>query len=271
MRMLYLLGRAGIFGVLSLVALVGSSLAQLDPDRVREALERREGERLLEQKRLAEQVAPFLRAEESGSNLIEIPLESPCFVIKDIKLEGDDVPVLASLFSSVEAEIGRCLGSKGVSAIARQIDARLIKKGYVTSRVTLPAQNLSEGVLRFTIQRGVIGTIQLIDREQSSSWGTWRNAFPLSAGKLLDIRDLEQGVEQMRRLPSQSIQTKIEPGSIAGSSNIIIERVQQSFSDRLRGGVTVDTNGVNSKNRLNSAINVTLDNPTGLMIWSILV
>ncbi|SFB14111.1 POTRA domain-containing protein, ShlB-type [Collimonas sp. OK607] len=148
--------------------------------------------------------------------------------------------------------LNRCVGVEGLRRIASTLDAKLIELGYATTRVSLPQQNLHNGTLELALHVGRINEVRMVkagDAKQAAddSWGTWRNAFPgipsLGPGDILNIRDLEQGVEQMKRLPSQAAATRIEPGAEADTSVIYIERQSGSFGERVRGGITLDNSG----------------------------
>src|SRR5690606_38460483 len=99
---------------------------------------------------------------------------------------------------------------------------------------------------------------------EDARWGTWRNAFPMSAGDILDIRDLEQGVEQMRRVPSQQVRTRLEPGAEPDTTVVVIERRVGGWRDRVRGGATVDNAGGAALGRAQFSGHLALDNPLGL-------
>ncbi len=100
--------------------------------------------------------------------------------------------------------------------------------------------------------------------EPDEAWGTWWNAFPIEAGDVLNVRDLEQGVEQMKRLPSQTVTTTLEPGVAPDTSVVLIERQPGSLGDRLRGGLTLDNSGSELLGRGQFTGQLAFDNPLGL-------
>ncbi|EON16702.1 outer membrane hemolysin activator protein [Cupriavidus sp. GA3-3] len=71
-------------------------------------------------------------------------------------------------------------------------------KSYVTTRVLVPEQDLSSGTLKLALLPGVIGELRFAD---PNLWGTRKSAFP-APRRLAELRDLEQGLEQMKRVPS---------------------------------------------------------------------
>lgn len=48
--------------------------------------------------------------------------------------------------------------------------------------------------------------------------GTWKTVFPTRDGELLNLRDLEQGLEQMKRVSSQDVSMEIVPADVPGDA-----------------------------------------------------
>lgn len=71
----------------------------------------------------------------------------------------------------------------------------------------------------FDLAPGTIHEIRFADKR---TWGTWKTAFSVHKGDLLNIRDLEQGLEQMKRVPSQDVDIKIEPAEQPGQSDVVL-------------------------------------------------
>ena len=68
----------------------------------------------------------------------------------------------------------------------------------------------------------------------------------------------------MKRLSSQQVATKIEPGQDADTSIVLIERPIAGFRDRVRGGLTLDNSGSEALGRGQLSTYLALDNPLGL-------
>lgn len=61
--------------------------------------------------------------------------------------------------------------------------------------------------------------------------------FPGVKGSVLQLRDIEQGLDQLNRLPSNNATMRIEPGAEAGSSRVLINNVQKrTWAAFRRGG-----------------------------------
>jgi hemolysin activation/secretion protein len=51
----------------------------------------------------------------------------------------------------------------------------------------------------------------------------WRHSLPLQVGKILNLRDIEQAVDQLNRLQSQSVEFTIQPGTYNNASILVAE------------------------------------------------
>ncbi|ALT79061.1 hypothetical protein AT984_19570 [Paucibacter sp. KCTC 42545] len=210
-----------------------------------------------------------------GAQAPELPKETPCFQIQDIAILGGDAVRFRWLQSYAQQFEQQCIGAQGIAVIAAYLDGLLIGEGWVTSRVGVGQQDMSQGRLAFELYVGRIEQVQMLRAAPQSAqpqadreWGTWRNAFPLAAGDRLNARDLEQGIEQMKRLPSQDVKTSLSPGSKPETSVLTIVRQSGDWQERLRGGFSLDNSGGPTLGRAQVAANLALDNPFG---WNDLV
>lgn len=218
---------------------------------------------------LPAQIAPGAVVLSPGSTgPTDLPLETPCFLVRDIVLTGPDARRFAWLADTAAFAIGQCAGATGLRQIASALDAALIAQGYVTSRVAMPQQNLKDGTLSLAVHAGRVADIGMVMAEHPAMpderWGTWRNAFPVGSGDILNVQDLEQGVEQMKRLPSQAVATEITPATDANASRIRILRQTGTLAERTRGGVGLDNSGSRILGAAQLSAHLAIDNPLGL-------
>jgi hemolysin activation/secretion protein len=85
--------------------------------------------------------------------------------------------------------------------------------------VLLPTQDLSTGTLNVALIPGVIRHLKHADE---ATRGTLRTAFPTHDGNVLNLRDLEQGLEQLKRVPNQDATMQIVPGDQPGESDVVV-------------------------------------------------
>ncbi|MBI3714220.1 MAG: ShlB/FhaC/HecB family hemolysin secretion/activation protein [Burkholderiales bacterium] len=251
------------------VSALAQTTATTPPNEAAQEALRRQEERTRTQQQQAQSKVDILTASESKEDESDLPVETPCFSIAKITVVSGKNSQFEFLEQTTKAFLKHCIGVVGLSRIAAKLDAKLIDQGFITTRVSLGKQNLSDGQLIFNLHEGKIAEIVMSKNQGNEvraddGWGTWKNAFPIAPGKVLNIRDLEQGMEQMKRLSSQSVNTKIEPGEEADSSVVRIERQAGDVFDRLHGSVTVDNSGSQTLGRGQISAAGSLDNLLGL-------
>jgi hemolysin activation/secretion protein len=78
---------------------------------------------------------------------------------------------------------------------------------------------------------------------------------------LLNLRDLEQGLEQMKRVPSQEVEMQIVPSEIPGESDVVLTVKRNKF---WKISASLDNSGAKGTGPLQAGANLALDNPLGL-------
>lgn len=140
--------------------------------------------------------------------------DGPCFVISQITLE-DSTLLSGNAAKRLTAPwINKCLTMAGLSELTHAVSDWYISRGYITSRAFLTEQDLSSGVLHIAILEGRLQQILLEGMPQS----TLNMTFPGLEGKILNLRDIEQGMEQLNRVRQNPVQIEILPGDRPGYS-----------------------------------------------------
>ncbi|SED21132.1 hemolysin activation/secretion protein [Pseudomonas costantinii] len=154
------------------------------------------------------------------------PVDTRCFPIKDIGIKGTDSLSLPDRDRLLEPYIGGCLGTSQLNQLLKVITDNYIDRGLVTSRAYLPQQDLSNGQLQVLVVEGKLEALQgaehskLSDRELAM-------AFPGKNGELLNLREIEQAIDQLNRLPSNQAQLEIVPGDAVGGSSVLVKNTPQ--------------------------------------------
>ena len=173
--------------------------------------------------------------------LIDVPSDKngTFFYIKQIQLDG--VPKELSFLSKIARKHEqKHVTVSDITNIRNAFQRKLLDKGYVTSQVYIPEQNLNAGTLQFMVMPGRVEDIRY---SASSAHGPWRTAFSVRPGDILNIRDVEQGLEQMKRVSSQSVTMKLLPGTSVGTSIIELSIKQDK---PVHGSISFDNSGLES-------------------------
>ncbi len=257
-----------IAGVLS-VLLQGVALAQtVDPGlQFRTDQERQQAE----QQQLLNRPDVRLPTGPVASDERLLADEAPCFMIDRVVFEGDEpfrqdslhwVNLGASLAGrdGDDPPDGHCLGAQSIGVLQKRAQNALVDAGYVTSRVVVGRQDISTGTLQLTVIPGRIGAVTLDDPDQR---GHWWNALPSGPGDLLNLRDIEQGLENFKRLPTANADIQIAPaapGASPGVSDLAIS-YHQNFPFRLT--LTADNYGTKWTGRNEGSATLSWDNVIG--------
>ncbi|WP_284973916.1 ShlB/FhaC/HecB family hemolysin secretion/activation protein [Atlantibacter hermannii] len=217
------------------------------------------------QKALEQQLTPpkpdvRLSPPSSGFGSIDYPNETPCFPIHKVVLSSEEkLPRwLPIQHLGVEAE-GRCLGAQGINLLMSTLQNRLVDHGYITTRVLAPSQDLKSGVLTLVIVPGYVRQVRLTP--DSDRYIQLYSTFPPREGELLDLRDIEQGLENLQRLPTVKAHMEILPGEQPGESDIEVSWKQEKM---WRLGASLDDAGTKSTGRYQGGLTLSLDNPFSL-------
>lgn len=196
----------------------------------------------------------FLQKKTESSKDISLPEETPSFAIAKLVLEGERVEHFPWVQAILDKYTGRKIGMQGINLIVKRLTNELIDRGYVTTRVLVPQQDLSKGTLRLLLVPGIIHDIRF---QELKTWGSWQSAFPARPGDILNLRSLEQGLEQMKRVPSQDADMQLIPGKQAGESDVVIAVKRDK---PWRAVLSLDDSGSKPTGKLQSSQTFSVDN-----------
>lgn len=243
------------------LSLPAAALAQTASTEDRERLiEAREAE---QQRAAAEGPAPGL---EINGDVSAPPQEFPCFEITDIDIDGIESLAPAKVAEVVTPYANTCMGQVAVDSILQAVTQAYLDKGLITSRAYLPAQDLSTGRLLIVVIEGRIEDVRFarLEEDGSAAPGPKRRftfAFPTQVGELLNLRDLEQGIDQINRVRSTEATLDIAPGSEVGAS---ILNVVYAESDPIRLSFTLENDRTPNGFTQSASANFEADNIFGI-------
>ncbi|WVD64523.1 ShlB/FhaC/HecB family hemolysin secretion/activation protein [Utexia brackfieldae] len=191
------------------------------------------------------------------SGQIDFPTETICFPIHKVNLlERDKISYLIPLDRLAKQAQGRCIGGQGINLLMKALQNKLISRGYITTRIVAPAQDLTKGELTLVLVKGVTRHIDY--SADSDHYASLYTAMPVRSGQILDLREIEQGLENLQRLPTVQADMQIVPGDQPGESDIVIHRTQSRF---WRIGASLDNSGTRETGRYQGGLTFYLDNP----------
>lgn len=247
---------------------LGVSLAQTNtPTRPDAGAELQRQEEQRQQLRQRQEAAPDVRWQASaGALTARLPHETPCRVIHVVRIEQPGGAPSARLARALagprqdDPPQGRCLGAQGIALLLDRATNALVAEGLITSRAQALPQDLASGELVIGIQLGLVGRVVAADVAQGPPWPR-PAVLATGPGQVLNLRDLEQSLENLRRNPSVDADIEITPGGGEGHSDILIHRRQ---GRPLRLDLALDDSGSRSTGRWQASATLSWDSPLGL-------
>ena len=215
--------------------------AQSSPDTT---LQIQRDEEKRQQLRRRMETAPSIQLQQPAMSTSDrLPQEPVCRQIHSVRAEPAllrhlelDQALAGPLLD--DAPTGRCIGVEGLKLLAQRAQNALVNAGFITSRVDVRPQDLRDGNLVLSVTPGRIGEIRPLRDSAPASWHS--STLTISTGEVLNLRDIEQSLENLRREGSAEVNIQIIPGKVEGSSDIVIEHQRE---DVARMGWTLDDSG----------------------------
>ena len=213
----------------------------------------------LDQSRAQEEARQERLGEERVETIVSPPTstdlpadESVRFHISQITIENQ-VERFQFLERIAHPYVGKDLSLSDINKLIHAMNQSLMARGFSTSRVVVPEQNLSSGELRLVLQLGYINAVRFAEESDTLYW---KNLFPFRKGDILNVRDIEQGIEQAKRLPSQDISVQLLPSDQPQRTDVVltVKRGKNFY-----GTISVDDSGLEDTGKLQWYTSVGID------------
>ena len=192
--------------------------------------------------------------------------ETPCFNIDNIVLDGDAADRFQWALAAANQDgagqediaTGHCLGAHAIDLIVRRMQNAILLRGYVTTRVMVAPQDLKGGTLKLTLIPGRIRAIRTAPGTDPRA--TLWNAVPAAPGDLLNLRPIEQALENFKRVPTADADIQIVPaegpGAGPGESDLVVKWKQER---NIRVSLSLDDTGSASTGKYQGGLTLSLD------------
>lgn len=224
-------------------------------DQIQREQQERQQQQLLFDKQRGKQTAP--------QDLPEVkPPSFPkgeCREIRKIVLTGVKLLPQSVIRKLVAPYEGKCLFAEDVEKLLADTLKAYIDRGFIAVRPYIQAQDLGTGRLEIFILEGKVEGLLLNDDDKHSVNLT--SAFPFVKGKPLNLRDIEQGLDQINRLASNNATMEVSPGAEPGAS---IVNINNSPSFPVSAYATINNLGSPSTGKNQGSFTLSLDNPLRL-------
>lgn len=271
-------GRSGRrFGLTAIgaIALAGMAPARagaqgVPPPGAAEAARQGEVIQRQQQQRIEEDTTRILTS-PNGQTVIEVPTHEQataapgsCQTIQRITFIHSPLLGDAARHKLTAPYVGRCLGLGDVENLLSDITRWYIEKSRPTTRVYIRPQNLAQGELVLDVVEGRVEKV-VLDEGAKGSVNLF-TAFGLVRNRAFNLRQFEQGLDQINRLASNHASLDILPGSEPGLS---VVRITNKAGSRLHVSASFDNTGQTATGRRQGTGTIIVDDPLGLNdMWS---
>lgn len=180
----------------------------------------------------------------------------PCWRITGLQLTGNRLIGDEALRHAIQPLLEPCLNPGQINRILARVTLLYTEAGYVTSRPLLLVPPTHGQPLELAIEEGFVEAIELAGEDLPVSLAA---AFPGMIGQPLELRTLEQGLDQLNRLRSVDLAADIMPGDLPGGSRIVLRSLQRLPRWQLNAGL--DNGGSPGTGRNRISLNAGFDNP----------
>jgi hemolysin activation/secretion protein len=190
-----------------------------------------------------------------------------CLNIQKITLTGNEVFSVKFLLDKfVNLKKGACVTKNSLAVIKNNLQNFYLKKGYVMARIYYDLALLPENHLKIIIAEGKLGEIILKDNSWLNNKLKFRrktnifSAFPWQKGKILNLKNIEQGLEQINALASNNAIMDMVPADEEGFSDVIIKN---NINKTTNISLSYDNLGSVNTGKNNKNLKISQDNLLG--------
>lgn len=227
-----------VWALLALSQSVFVSAAPLSPAD-RDSIEQQQQQLLnqnQQQRDSLERAVPLTRPSQPEKH---VPTTGSCFTISRIVLDGATLIDARRQQTLLSPWQGQCLDITRINQLTSSVSDWYISRGYITSRAFLTEQDLRSGELHLAVLEGRLEKIRMDGAPEREL----KMVFPGLEGNILNLRDIEQGMEQINRTRTTPVQIEILPGTKQGWSVVHLTAIPEF---PLSGSVGFDNSGQKS-------------------------
>lgn len=162
--------------------------------------------------------------------------QGKCFELVQLQVSG------ATLLDEWEVGVfelpflGKCITHELVSNVLAEATDFYVSRGFITTRIYLPDQDLNEGTLNIRVAEGHVEDVVVVQDESLNFVTIYLN----DSDQLFTVRDLEQAVDQLNEIPGNDVFVTVEPGLLPQTSRVVFENRGKSG---IKGYLSIDNAG----------------------------
>lgn len=202
-----------------------SGIVDLTPEIIRQDQRINELEKKLNDENIL--LTPKQKTEKLGRKHVVVS-EQPCFEIKQLHfiindpVQSKNQNIFNGLFYDLNQSnfvIGQCIGTQSLQNLVKYAQNELIKQGLITTQIVVNPQDLTQGNLVLNIHVGRIH--QIFSKDKSVNKIEIFNALPLKNNEILNLKKIDQGLENLKRVSNRDVDIQIEPAVVQDGTELV--------------------------------------------------
>lgn len=195
-----------------------------------------------EQLQLEQRLRQFQRQPVAPEALPE-PIATPdaaCWQVTGLSIAGNQRIASPRIAAVTTPLLHPCMGTARINQLLKAITTLYLEAGYLASRPYLANPPQDGQPLEIMIIEGFVEAIEVSDPDLPLSLSS---AFPGMLGEPLQLRDLEQGLDQLNRLQVFDLTADVQPGEFEGGSRLVLQPRSKPSRWKLKGSLDNDSMG----------------------------
>ncbi|MDU1912037.1 ShlB/FhaC/HecB family hemolysin secretion/activation protein [Fusobacterium sp.] len=176
-------------------------------------------------------------------NEIEEDVQAMGSEIRNIVIEGNTILKKSEIEVLKKRYIGK-KGGKNILNLMKELENLYLEGGYISVRVKIDMEKskIPEGEIFLKVIEGHLEEIRFKDEKNKKKLKIF-TSFPISKGKVLNINDLDQGIDNLNSVSSNNARLDITAGNELGGSIVEVDNHKRK---KISGVVNYNDLGQNS-------------------------
>ncbi len=182
---------------------------------------------------------------------------SPAFEIKQYVLSGNTLVSTARAERLLSQFTGPKVDLETVTKAQAALQSEYLDRGYVTVVVSVPPQQITNGVIRMQVTEGLLADIKVLNQRHFSSNNVMRALPGLRTNQVLNAKLFQAELDRANANADRQIYPEVRPGPEPGTSALMLE-VKDRFP--LHGRAEVNNHNTPGTPDLRTTANVAYNN-----------
>lgn len=185
--------------------------------------------------------------------------QGPAFVLQGVKLVGNGIIGTGELEPVYEPYLGKQVTFNDLQIIVEKIKKKYERKGYPTTSVFIPEQDIKGGIVEIKIAEGVMGDLS-VDGNRWFPAEFFEKYFHLKKKEPLNFKKLQSDVLRLNENPDTEVRAIISAGKEPAASDITL-KIKDQFPWHV--GFAEDSLGTRLTGKYRSSFTARGTNVTG--------